>query len=202
MEGAGIRHPVDGGKSSLPRGQPRTPRACEAGTTAIEFAIVAPVLLLLLGAMVETGSIIFMQMQLQFATTDAARQIRTLKVGPATIAEGQPNQKSIVQFKSAICEKFLVSNCSNSIRVDVRSDSTFAALAAGWPASLQSVGPQGPGAAYIEKYTPGPPGAPGSLIVSYDWKFEFSPLGILFGNVATYPGIRRLIGLSVYRNES
>ena len=47
------------------------------GSTAIEFAAVAPVFFLLLMGIVETGTIYFAQVSLQDAVNDAARQIRT-----------------------------------------------------------------------------------------------------------------------------
>lgn len=186
---------------------PRRPG--KAGTTAIEFAIVAPVLLLLLGSLVETAAFILLQTQLQFATDSAARQIRTGQVGPANTLTGTSNQMALPAFKTLVCAKFYAVNCATRIRVDVQKvkydpqqDRQFSQLKTLVPDPLTQVGPQTPGANYTEQYLPGAPGDVGSLIVTYDWNFVIPLLRPVFGNVSTYPGIRRLAGLSIYRNEN
>lgn len=171
----------------------------ERGTTAIEFAIVAPVLILLLGSMAEVGAFILIQTQLQFATESAARQIRIGTVGPTTTG-GTP-QMTVSGLKTLICKQFLVPSCTSRIKLDVQRADSFANLKTMLPKPLENVGPQTPSASYTETYLPGSPGQMGSLVITYDWKFVFPSVGAIFGNLSKVPGVRRLSGLAVYRNE-
>ena len=173
---------------------------CRAGTTAIEFAIVGPVLFLTLGVIIETGLFLFFQFNLQYATDLAARQIRIGTVGPLT-STSTPDQMNIDDFKNLVCQKLPLPNCTTRIRVDVRHEASFAALSAIMPNPPQNVGAQTPSGAYVESYSPGTRGDAGSLIVTYDWRFSFGFVGSFFHNVPTYPGIWRMYGVSVYRNE-
>lgn len=174
---------------------------CEAGTTAIEFAIIAPVLFLMLGAICEVGIFLLIQNSVQAATENAARQIRLGKVGPGSVG-GTLNQMDISHFKAVICSKLVVSNCASSIRIDVQNAGSFASLADKMPHTIEEVGPQVGGGSYAEVFDPGAPGKQGSLVVTYDWNFVFPMLTPLFGNVARYPTVRRLYGVSVFENES
>lgn len=174
---------------------------CTAGTTAIEFAIIAPVLFLMLGAICEVGIFLLIQNSVQAATENAARQIRLGKVGPVSVG-GTQKQMDIAQFKAVICAKLVVTSCASRIRVDVQSANSFAALADKMPHTIAEVGPQDGGSSYAEVFDPGAPGKQGSLIVTYDWNFVFPMLAPLFGNVGGYPTIRRLYGVSVFENES
>ena len=190
------------GQQSMTRKQHgRGHRPREAGASAIEFALVAPMLVLILGCLAETGAFILIQTQLQLATDTAAREIRTGKVGPASTAANQPNQMTLSEFKAIVCGKFSVPNCTTNINVDVQSDTSFALLRPKLPSPLENVGPQNSGGSYSEAFTPGAPGQMGSLVVTYDWRFVFPMVGLIFGNVQSYPGIRRLVGLAVYQNE-
>jgi Flp pilus assembly pilin Flp len=175
-------------------------RRCEAGTTAIEFAIIAPVLFLLLGAICEAGAFLLIQNSLQAAAESAARQIRLGKVGSSTVG-GALNQMNIAQFKAVVCAKLTVSNCSGRIHIDLQKASSFAGLANKMPSKIEDVGPQN-GGSYSEVFDPGGPGEQGSLIITYDWSFVFPMLGPLLGNVGGSPNIRRLYGVSVFENES
>jgi len=173
----------------------------ESGTTAIEFAIIAPVLFLMLGAICEVGIFLLIQNSVQAATENAARQIRLGKVGPGSVG-GTVNQMDIAHFKAVICAKLVVADCAGSIRVDVQNAGSFANLADKMPHRIEEVGPQGNNGSYAETFDPGAPGKQGSLVVTYDWKFVFPMLAPLFGNVSSYPTIRRLYGVSVFENES
>lgn len=181
--------------------QGRRHRPREAGASAIEFALVAPVLVLILGSLAETGAFILIQTQLQLAADTAAREIRTGKVGPATTAANQPNQMTLSEFKAIVCDRFSVPNCAANIHVDVQSDTSFTLLRLKLPNPLENVGPQNSGGEYSESFAPGAPGQTGSLVVSYDWRFVFPMVSLIFGNVQSFPGIRRLVGLTVYQNE-
>ena len=175
-----------------------------SGATAIEFALVGPILFLTLGMIVETGLFLTVQYLLQDATTVAGRQIRTGNVGPATTTAGAANQMDVTAFKTLICSKLLnimVRDCPANIRVDVRNAASFAALATVMPVTPIAVGPQTTGGGYGEIFQPGARGQMGSLIVTYDWQLSFGNLINILGNVAGMPGVWRLTGVSVYRIE-
>lgn len=90
-----------------------------SGSTAIEFAFIAPVLFLFLFGTIETGVIYFAGTALQNATDDAARQVRT----------GQASAFTSSQFKTQICSEmtgFISSaTCTANLQVDVRQYSSF-----------------------------------------------------------------------------
>lgn len=175
-------------------------RRSEAGATVIEFAVVFPVFILMFSAVFETGAFILKQNQLRFATESAARSIRLLSVGPIDNSTTTP-QKNISEFKTLLCAKMPSSSCTSDIAVDVRKGATFADIKAVMPNPATKVGRINRTTTYTETYEPGGPGMTGSLIVTYDWRFAFPGIALLFGNVGTYPGIRRLVATVVFRNE-
>ena len=69
------------------------------------------------------------------------------------------------------------------------------------PSDILTVGPAGSSTSYNETFDPGASGEVGSLIVTYDWRFIFPFMSIPFGNVTGNSQVRRLAGLSVFRNE-
>lgn len=177
---------------------------CRSGATAVEFALVAPILFLVLGMIVETGLFLAVQVTLQDATVAAARRIRLGAVGPATTAAGAPNQMGLADFKTLVCGNLLnliVRNCPARIVVDVRRGASFAALGQAMPQTPLSVGRQAAGAGFTEVFQPGARGETGSLIVTYDWTFTFGNVAGFLRNVQGLPGVWRISGVAVYRNE-
>ena len=96
--------------------------AGRSGSAAIQFAIVAPVLLLFLFGIIETGVIFFAQSSLQNAADDTARLVRTGQVQVTGITK--------TQYISNVCSEMagLVnsSNCNNNLKVDMEAFQTFA----------------------------------------------------------------------------
>lgn len=178
-------------------------RERQNGVTAIEFAIVAPVLFLLLMGLAEMSLLIYVKAKVMRSVELGAREIRTLKVGPSDNRPTTGNQMTARDFtKDVICQKFADKDeCVSRISVDVRNDDTFAALRDKLPASLKDVGPNAPGAAFTGEFKPGGPGKMGSLIVTYDWQLFTPGLTFMFANVPGMEGISRLTAISVYRNE-
>src|SRR5579862_9397770 len=93
-----------------------------SGSAAIEFAFIAPVLLLFLFGIIETGVMFLAQSSLQNAADDTARMVRTGQVQADSMTEAQ--------YISMICGEVqgLISNvsCKTNLQVDMRSFSTFA----------------------------------------------------------------------------
>src|ERR1700677_2991871 len=87
------------------------------GTTAVEFALIAPAFIALLVAVLETAVFLFAQSALQTAAVQAGRLFMT----------GQAQNLSQSAFKTQICQNYLPSvfNC-NSLVVVVQSYSSFA----------------------------------------------------------------------------
>lgn len=169
---------------------PRAFRRSESGATAIEFALVAMPLLVLLGAIIEISLMLTAQSELQHATETATRLVRT---GSTSIASEQ-------DFRAAVCSRVvLIPGCAGVINVDVRNADTFNALAAVAPIP-RDVGPSTESGSYSSVYQPGGSARPGRVVVTYDWSFIFPFLGV-FGNLDDIPGTRRIYGLTVFMNE-
>jgi Flp pilus assembly protein TadG len=109
-----------GDRSDAIRCLARRMRRDSRGNAIIEFAIVAPVLLLFILGIIETGAIFFGQSTLFYATQDIARQVRT----------GQINGNiGAAALKSDICANIagMISplQCNSNLQVDMRSFGSF-----------------------------------------------------------------------------
>ena len=97
-------------------------RESRSGSAAIQFAIIAPVVLLFLFGIIETGVIFFAQSSLQNAADDTARMVRTGQVQTSAMTEAQ--------YISTVCGEMagLVNSasCKSNMAVDMRAFSTFA----------------------------------------------------------------------------
>ena len=170
---------------------------CRKGSVAIEFAIVAPFLILLIGAITEVGAFLLIQYQLQLATERAARLLETNRITTAS------------EFKTKVCSNInLGPNCINDIHVDVRTATKFRLLQ---PREIVNVD--------SEHFDAIQRGTATSVIVTRDWTFlfpfigDFSRLfpggghmgswgtGVGFANVSGRADIRRLHGISVFMTE-
>jgi Flp pilus assembly protein TadG len=100
----------------------RRPAANTSGSAAIQFAIVAPVLLLFLMGIIETGVLFLAQSSLQNAADDTARMVRT--------GQAQANGMTDAQYIATVCGEMagLISSasCNSNLLVDMRAYSTFA----------------------------------------------------------------------------
>jgi Flp pilus assembly protein TadG len=92
------------------------------GSAALEFAMIAPILFVLLMGTIEMGVMYFVQYQMQFATTEAARLIRT---GQAVAA-----QMTADQFRQKICDNIeYIPNCKDNLMIDVEAYNNFGTVA-------------------------------------------------------------------------
>ena len=175
---------------------------CNRGSTAVEFARVALPLILIIGAICETGLFLLFQFQIKNATEVAARLIRLNSIT-------QPTAWTKAQFKTELCKHLVIYDCMNKVWIDVRHVPTVSGMPSGYfgllantmPSDILTVGPAGSSTSYNETFDPGASGEVGSLIVTYDWRFIFPFMSIPFGNVTGNSQVRRLAGLSVFRNE-
>lgn len=98
----------------------------------MELALVFPVLLTMLFAVLETGLEFLAQVNLDHAVTVGARQIQL------------GNVTDVSAFKTSVCNaasSSLISNCGSSLQTYVVSGSSFAGLA---PATISSSGTLSP----------------------------------------------------------
>lgn len=101
----------------------RDVRDAHSGSAAVEFALIAPIFFGLAFSILEVGWFYFINSQVDAATTEAARLIRTGQVQKANLTKEQ--------FFDEVCERLTVlGDCVNNVTVEVRRFSSFAALAA------------------------------------------------------------------------
>jgi Flp pilus assembly protein TadG len=120
-----------GGKGRRRREMRRLRAHRESGSAAIEFALIAPVLFILIMGIIEAGIIFLGQFMLQNAVDDAARLIRTGQVATDSMTK--------TQFRTYICNKVSpLLACDGNMQIDVESYSAFSALS--YAAPLKSDG--------------------------------------------------------------
>lgn len=100
-------------------------RAANDGVTAVEFALIAPVFLAVLVAILETAIFLFAQATLQTAAMTAGRLFMTGK--------GQTSGMSQTAFKNSVCPTLQPLFDCNKLMVDVRSYASFIGADASTP---------------------------------------------------------------------
>jgi len=115
----------------------------QSGATAVEFAMVAPVLFLFICGILEVGVLFFAQSTLQNAADDAARQVRTGQLqGNITAA----------QLRTLVCNEVgtLIStaNCTANLQIDMRVSNGFAG--ANYPSVTNANGSLNTGAMTVQ----------------------------------------------------
>ncbi|HKJ61706.1 MAG TPA: TadE/TadG family type IV pilus assembly protein, partial [Hyphomicrobiales bacterium] len=160
----------------------------DRGVTMVEFAIVIVPFFLLLFGTLELGFILWGTYDLENATYDAARLIRTgqLQSGTAT-----PDQ-----FRDRICNRAsLLPNCTSKLRVDVRSYPTMSAMQSNPPLPLDGDGN------LQDSYTWNTGGPASIVLVSafYPWPLFNLTTSFTMSNMAN--GDRLLRTSVAFRNE-
>lgn len=95
----------------------------EQGATALEFALVAPCVLILIFSIIEIGIVALMSASLDTAVIAAGRTVRTgLATGPATATA----------FKASICGVMPASleDCEDKLTISVQKYASFADVSA------------------------------------------------------------------------
>jgi Flp pilus assembly protein TadG len=159
-----------------------------SGASALEFAIVAAPLILLLLAVLQLGIVFFANFMLESATARGARLIRT--------GQAQTQGFDAAKFKQEVCKQLTAPiNCS-SLKIDVRSYPSFGGAAASMTSPLGSDGKLKSDFSYD-------PGHAGDVVVVR----AFYPLDIgtvlpTEVNLSNMAGGNRLIiATSAFRNE-
>ncbi len=101
------------------------------GVTALEFAILAPVFLTFLFAILGVGLDGFYQLNLDDAVRDVARQVQI----------GEPASQSGPKFAAAVCAELLItSGCTTRLTYNVQTNASTAAFASLQPLPMPSSG--------------------------------------------------------------
>ena len=154
------------------------------GSAAVEFALIAPVLCVLLFAILETAIIFFANQYLETLTQDGARIIQT--------GQAQNGNYTQAQFQTYICNQVAaLFNCTN-IYVNVQSFSSFETLTATCPISNGT---------FVNnmQYNPGGPGSVVIVQLFYQWPQIVTGLGYNITNLNG--GYRLLCTTAAFRNE-
>jgi Flp pilus assembly protein TadG len=172
--------------ASLPKRLHRF-RLHEAGSAAVEFAIILPVFLLMLVAMIQIPVVFVAGQHLESAATSVGRLIQTGQV--------QSQGLSPTQFRAALCEKmgsFL--KCSEgSVRVEVQTLASFAAVPRGIPVDDEGN--------FDEEVVYQPGNAGEVVVVRVFYQFPVW-LSTLLPTLANMPNGKRLLMSSVvFQNE-
>ncbi len=157
------------------------------GVSAVEFALVCPVFLLLLFAVFSVGITGLIQLALDDAVRDAARQLQ-IDTPASTSASG---------LVAAVCSEFrMVSpNCTTSLTYNVVAATQTAGFASLAPAKLNASGalPN----AFLASGTPFAPNADVLVQVAYPLPFTFPFIGAL----ATMTGTNSVLATATVRVE-
>lgn len=170
-------------------------RSSESGAVTVEFALIVAPFLILLMALIELGFMLQTESNLQNATEEAGRLIRT---GQVTSRTGATIMNATTFIGKLCSQAAVVPNCAEAVSIDVQSKANFSDLESSVPDPI-TVGPAEEGGSPVINFQPGGAGKPTAVIVTYDWDLRM-PFTTVFGNV--FGGAaRRLQAITVVRNE-
>ncbi|WP_152428513.1 TadE/TadG family type IV pilus assembly protein [Methyloferula stellata] len=167
--------------------------ACDGqAASAVEFALVALPLVVIIFAALQFSIVLLAQQELNHAADETGRAVMT---GQISSTSGQTSYLSQTDFQKKVCS-YLVAmfNCSN-VMVNMQTASSFSAASTSTPnyATLEK---------NVWSYQTGSHGATPQVIVlqvMYEWPIFSSLFGF---NLATLPnGTRLLVATSVFMNE-
>jgi Flp pilus assembly protein TadG len=159
------------------------------GTTAVEFALIAPPFLALLIAILQLASFLFAQQALQTAAVAAGRLILTGQVQNASLTQSQFKTNDVCPLLPALF------TCSN-LYVNVDSYTNFSGASTTIPSlNISSSGT----VSSTGSYSLGGPGEVMVLQLVYPWKIITGPLGALLPNFSN--GYTEIMGVTAFRVE-
>jgi Flp pilus assembly protein TadG len=159
------------------------------GTTAVEFAFIAPPFFAVLIAILQMTSFLFAQQALQTAVVAAGRLILTGQVQSAGLTETQFQTDDVCPLLPAMF------TCSN-LYVNVQTYTNFSGASTTIPAlTISSSGTVSTTGAY----SLGGPGEVMVLQLVYPWKIITGPLGAILPNFSN--GYTEIMGITAFRVE-
>lgn len=167
--------------------------AARRGTTAIEFAIIALPLCVMMFGIIELGLVFMVSVTLQNATDNAARQIRT---GGFQISGS--NAKG--DFKTLVCNRmaWLATPCLTKLTVAVQ---TFADFNTASSNSATAGTAWTPAAAAATCFSTGAPGDIVLVRTYYEWDVFTPLLDKALVNMGTSSNKRLISTVATFRNE-
>jgi Flp pilus assembly protein TadG len=159
------------------------------GTTAVEFAFIAPPFLALLIAILQMASFLFAQQALQTAVVAAGRLILTGQVQNAGLTQSQFQTNDVCPLLPALF------TCSN-LYVNVQTYNNFSGASTTIPSlTISSSGT----VSSTGSYSLGGPGEVMVLQLIYPWKVITGPLGAILPNFSN--GYTEIMGITAFRVE-
>jgi Flp pilus assembly protein TadG len=163
-------------------------RKARRGSTAVEFALIAPIFIGLLISVLETGIFFLAQNNLQAAAAQAGRLILT--------GQAQTSGLTQAQFASDICPSIqALFNCNN-LMVDVQSYSSFGGANTSTP--TLTFNPQG-NVTNNWSYNPGTAGGIVVVRLMYEWPIITGPFSLILPNLTN--GTALIMGVTAFRVE-
>lgn len=156
------------------------------GATAVEFALVAPLLIFIFMAIIEVSLMFFVSVNMDGAAIEAARRIRT--------GQTQVSANPETDFTSALCAKLdSIINCG-LIRYDARTMTSYSAI------SLTTEYDPDTGEPITYGFNAGGSGDIIVIRVMYAWTINTPAIAAFF---ETFPGTnnRMLSSTVVFKNE-
>ena len=161
-------------------------RRNRGGSAVVEFALVAPMFIALLFAIIETALMFFASQVLETVTQDSARKIMT--------GQAQDAKLTAAQFKDEVCSRVAaLFDCAGGIYVDVRSYPSFGSVNIADPISASKT--------FINdmKYCPGKDGDIVVVRLFYQWPILVTRFGYDISNLS---GSKRLLtATAAFQNE-
>jgi Flp pilus assembly protein TadG len=155
------------------------------GSTAVEFALVAPVFFALLFAIIEIALMFFAGQVLETINSGSARMILTGQAQNAAYSQSD--------FKAYVCNQIPVLFTCANVYVDVRSYPAFTDV------TINSQIDAGGNFINDMQYVPGGPGDIVVVRVFYQWPMLITALGYNFTNLTGNK--RLLVSTAAFRNE-
>lgn len=157
-----------------------------SGASALEFAIIAGPLLLLLLAILEVGLVYFASFDLDNAVAYGSRLLRT--------GQAQTSKFNAGQFKAEVCKRLTAPIDCGGLKLDVRHFSNFGSADLTDPID---------GSGNVKTTFSYDPGGPGDIVVVrafFEWDLIAKfPKDIALSNMAN--GNRLLMSTTAFRNE-
>jgi Flp pilus assembly protein TadG len=158
------------------------------GTTAVEFALVAPAFFALLLGIFQTTIFLFAQQTLQNAAVSAGRLIMTGQVQNGNLTQSQ--------FAADVCPMVSAMFNCNNLMINVQNYTGFCGASTGAPTLTYN--PDGT-VSNTWSYDPGTPGQVMVVQLIYQWPIVSGPFGYVLKSLGN--GYTEMMGVTAFRVE-
>jgi Flp pilus assembly protein TadG len=161
--------------------------AARKAATAVEFALIAPVFVAVLVALLQTAVFLFAQQTLQMAAVQAGRLFMT--------GQAQTSNMTQTQLLNNICPQIQALFTCGSVMINVASFSSSSGATASTPTLTYSNGQ----VSNTWSYSPGTPGQIMVVQLIYQWPVVGGPLGFSLANLPNSKA--EIMGVTAFRVE-